>query len=270
MIQFPCVQLSFRYPPVTIIFMDSNFSQRLTVLAVTCYLSVCLLLQGFLPNLAGALGQVWIMSGLFGLVSCFGLLHLARRESEGQKILIDNIKHDAQTDALTQIANRRTFDAHLAERMKEARVEGSQVLIAILDIDHFKQINDSHGHAVGDNVLKFVAENAIRTMEGNGLVARIGGDEFAFISNGQPSDRLLTSIAMLAAKVEYQTTISNSLVPVTLSIGVAISRSGEQGLELFNRADTALYKVKEKGRNGIEVHDGIQPKPIQEFVLSAP
>ena len=110
--------------------MDPNFTQRVTILAVTSYLSLCLILQGFIPQLAIDMGTFWILSGLFGLCSCFGLMHLVRRESEGQKKMFKSMLRDVSTDALTQVANRRTFDTNLKERIEQSQLEGTQARAA--------------------------------------------------------------------------------------------------------------------------------------------
>ena len=140
--------------------MDSHFSQRLSVLAITSWLSVCLVIAGFLPDVSQHFTRIWAFSGLVGLISSFGLLHLVRRESEGQKKMIDSMKMDAETDSLTRIANRRTFDAYLKKRLEESAHDGCPVLVALVDIDLFKDINDTNGHSVGDRILKFVASSA--------------------------------------------------------------------------------------------------------------
>ena len=249
--------------------MDSHFSQRISVLAITSWLSVCLIIAGFLPERAEGFTNLWAVSGLVGLISTFGLLHLVRRESEGQKKMIDSMKQDAETDSLTQIANRRTFDAYFQQRLEESAVDGQPVLVALVDIDLFKDINDEHGHSTGDLILKFVSESAISILGGSGLVARIGGDEFAFISKKPANDRMLTNISMFASKVQYQSKISQGLVPVTLSIGVSISQRGDTLVDTFNRADSALYQIKSDGRNGIGINNGTEFKSIKEFLFAS-
>ena len=149
-----------------------------------------------------------------------------------------------RTDPLTGLPNRRAFGAALDAALQ--RPEGA--CVAVLDIDHFKVVNDTHGHAAGDRVLGELAANLRDAAGGRGLVARIGGEEFVWLLPGATVDQ-----AELACRHLCQTVrLSSMALPVTVSIGLARGRTGERGAEVVARADAALYAAKRSGRDRVE------------------
>lgn len=154
----------------------------------------------------------------------------------------------ALTDELTGVANRR---AVLATLDREARDAGAALAVVMFDIDHFKSINDRHGHATGDAVLRGVAAVATAAVRGSDRVGRVGGEEFLVVLRGADEDeasrvaeRLREGVA--AMRVE-------GAPPVTASFGVACRREGEVTEALVRRADAALYAAKSGGRNTVRV-----------------
>jgi two-component system, cell cycle response regulator len=164
--------------------------------------------------------------------------------------LLEEIRHLAATDSLTGIANRATFQAVLAQELARTRRTGGSVALALLDLDHFKRLNDTHGHQAGDRVLRQVAAVLDDCSRGFDTPARYGGEEFAIVL---PS----TSAAEAAAVAERlrQGVMDAGIEPaVTVSIGVACFPSDAvDGDELVRAADEALYASKRAGRDRVTV-----------------
>jgi diguanylate cyclase (GGDEF)-like protein len=148
---------------------------------------------------------------------------------------------------LTGLANRSLFHDRL-EHLLCARQPGRTATLMMLDLDRFKAINDEHGHAAGDELLRSVAQECVPRLPRGALLARHGGDEFAL---------LLPSCSGAAAlRVVEELRIACSRVP--LSAGVAQHAPGELASQLMRRADTALYRAKAGGRGRCALHDGDQ------------
>ena len=164
---------------------------------------------------------------------------------------------EARTDALTMLANRRSFDEETSRRIAEFQREEKPFSIVMVDIDHFKRFNDTHGHLAGDEVLRSIARSLRRKMRETDVVARYGGEEFAVILPGTTIAEARHSAsrareAIEQTRVEFQ---GNEL-HVTASLGVAEVRPGETGSSLIQRADAALYASKKANRNCTHWHDG--------------
>lgn len=158
--------------------------------------------------------------------------------------------HRATHDPLTGIMNRSAFD-HLRELLKGVT---TPVALVLLDVDHFKQINDTYGHEVGDKVLKKVGRLMNSFFRSDDYPIRIGGDEFMIIMNDiEDSNRKTIHHKIELINKEMQDT-SDGLPCVTLSVGVAFSPKGYTD-DLYKKADKALYAVKEHGRSGIQFYD---------------
>ena len=161
----------------------------------------------------------------------------------------------AMRDPLTGLFNRRALDAFLDREEQWAQRYERPLSVILIDIDRFKEINDTFGHAMGDRVLRSVADEVQRTVRKSDLVARSGGDEFAVILPGTPA----TSAARLAQRIRRaisQRRIfvdkNQAKVPLTGSFGVADLRSGGGcAEEMLKMADAALYRAKRKGRNRV-------------------
>ncbi|MFY2763263.1 sensor domain-containing diguanylate cyclase [Arenimonas sp. MALMAid1274] len=166
----------------------------------------------------------------------------------------------AMTDGLTGLSNRRHFGDQLAREATRAAEAGKPIALVMLDIDHFKAINDQHGHPAGDAVLRRVALLLEEQVRGNDLLARVGGEEFAVLAleasvaeASQLGERLRAT-----AEANSPVMVGRSAVPVTVSVGVAVlwPRPGDilkTPERLLAAADDALYRAKRNGRNRVEV-----------------
>ncbi len=178
-------------------------------------------------------------------------LDVAREEASALRQRLAEVQEEARRDPLTRLPNRRAFEDRLAQLI----AAGGVASIAICDIDLFKSINDSHGHSVGDRVLKMVAD-VLATNCGQHMVARIGGEEFVVLFDGlEPAaaaSLLEQARTELAARRFRVRGTDDPLGQVTFSAGVA--RCAEDGEEPpLKRADDLLYKAKKSGRNRIFV-----------------
>lgn len=178
-------------------------------------------------------------------------LQSAEAEIAALKQQLDQREEDAYLDALTKVGNRRAFDRRLVELFQDADAEATLVLV---DLDHFKKLNDTYGHLMGDKVLQGVAKVMKKACPDNALAARYGGEEFAFLIQGSATigasiaeqTRQLLSKLLLRKKSDGQV-IDN----ITASFGVAQRNKGEYPEQLIERADKALYEAKEAGRNRV-------------------
>lgn len=156
-----------------------------------------------------------------------------------------DLAEQTRTDPLTGLPNRRAFAAALDEALSRGR----SCSVALLDIDHFKIVNDTHGHAVGDQVLVEVAEQLRSAGGGRGTIARYGGEEFVWLlPDADPSQAQLACLHLCQA-VRF----ASMALPVSISIGLAHGRAQEKRAELLARADEALYAAKRNGRDRVEV-----------------
>ena len=171
----------------------------------------------------------------------------------------------AITDALTGLHNRRHFGDRLSAEFSRARRYKEPLALLLLDVDHFKQVNDTHGHAAGDAMLQTLADIFGRRCREADMVARVGGDEFAFLL--YHSDLNAGSIfaqELLAIVNGHRFEWRGVEVPVGLSIGLACSLDAAEDTEtLYAAADLALYDAKRNGRNRFATH------PINRAVIAA-
>jgi diguanylate cyclase len=165
------------------------------------------------------------------------------------------VRQEAMTDALTGIANRKSFEQSLRRAASDALESGEPLSLLFIDIDHFKRFNDTYGHQIGDQVLRLVARTLTDCVKGRDTTSRYGGEEFAITL---PQTRLVDA-AVLAEQIR-QTMMRRKIVGkasgedygnVTLSIGVASYVPGETLSATMERADAALYCAKRRGRNRV-------------------
>ncbi|MFN3984797.1 MAG: diguanylate cyclase [Rhodocyclaceae bacterium] len=168
-------------------------------------------------------------------------------ETEAQR---DHLRRLAMTDQLTGLYNRHYLAEIASRRIAEAHRHKIPVSLLVLDIDHFKRINDTHGHDMGDSVLAETAANIRATCREGDIAARTGGEEFVVLLINTSGARAKQFADTLRARVEAS---RPSDVPVTVSIGVAEDSGKHQNTfeTLFKAADAALYKAKESGRNRV-------------------
>ena len=169
------------------------------------------------------------------------------------RLLLD-LRDEASLDPLTRLVHRGTFDAALKDRVTRAKDAEKPLALLLLDIDHFKRVNDEHGHSVGDEVLMTTAKILQNQVRDGDIVGRVGGEEFAILLPGAPSEvamavseRIRNRISSLTPRGEEETPLPS----ITLSIGVALLREEDTGKDLYERADQALYAAKNEGRNRV-------------------
>lgn len=160
----------------------------------------------------------------------------------------------ARTDALTGLANRRAFDEAAAQELERAKRYATPLTLIMTDLDHFKSINDSHGHHVGDLVLQNFAATLTRSVRGVDLVGRWGGEEFVILMPGTTLDEALQAAErMRLAVASTPTRYEDRSCGYTASFGVAAFKPESPTLDsLLGRADAALYRAKDTGRNRVE------------------
>lgn len=161
----------------------------------------------------------------------------------------------AETDALTGLLNRRSFIEQAEGHLLEARAVQAPVTVMLFDLDNFKYINDSHGHAIGDAVLRHVSQLVGQQLRADDLLARVGGDEFAILLQGaQDAQVVVQRLPNVVAASPLGPAHGN--VCCTISLGAAIAAAAQHSLDdLLNLADQALYQAKREGRNLGLLHD---------------
>jgi diguanylate cyclase len=182
---------------------------------------------------------------------------------------LDQLKREATTDALTGIANRKLFDVSLREAALDCEDSHRFLSLLMIDIDFFKQFNDSHGHLLGDQVLKLVARTIQDSIKGKDTAARYGGEEFSVIL---PETRLEDAVAVadairraVAGRKVLNKRTGQVLGQVTLSVGAAEYEFGETLGAFVHRADEALYLAKRQGRNTVRSQDDLTSSGMVEF-----
>ncbi|MFM7087386.1 MAG: diguanylate cyclase [Cyanobium sp.] len=248
--------LARRQYPLALAGLD-RFGDRATLITVTdahaaAREALILTLTVFLTSL------VPLMLGFSGL-----LLRLQAR-------LIPELVQLAQVDALSGILNRRAFVENAEQLLQQATAHDQPIALALLDVDHFKRINDSHGHAVGDQVIRHISDLLAHAVRSSDLVGRLGGDEFVILmpQNGATATHVLERILERLRRSAIQLG-HGAAVQLTLSVGVAAREPEPQDREQRNRepggkqreerslselmaaADAALYVAKDRGRNRV-------------------
>jgi len=165
------------------------------------------------------------------------------------------LQHNAQYDALTDLPNRELLKDRLGTAITRARRDGEQLGLLYLDLDNFKQVNDTLGHAAGDLLLQAVASRLIRSVRESDTVARIGGDEFVVLLEGI---RLPEHACMVAGKIRHALNqpllLADSSVRILPSIGIALyPQHGEETRQLLQHADEAMYVAKKLGGNRVQL-----------------
>ena len=180
-----------------------------------------------------------------------------------------------RTDPLTGCLNRRAFTQEAAAILSEAQAEGQSIAILMIDIDHFKSINDRFGHPAGDKAIHEVVLTILRNTRAGNLLCRMGGEEFAILLRGTTllgartaADNLRVAVAAKPIHLEGHNLSTD--VSITVSIGITLlDRADHSIFTLLARADKALYAAKQNGRNRIEADVYAPPAPVRQFPTRA-
>ena len=174
---------------------------------------------------------------------------------------VEDLLHEAHIDALTGLYNRNWFESQMAELQAVSRVRQQNFGIAIIDIDHFKNVNDTFGHLAGDRVLREVAQALNKVTRDSENVARYGGEEFVLLLEAADHSGMETVGRRLRDSVaSTRICFENNVIAVTVSVGIACGCPGPSdqfSQELFARADAALYEAKHNGRNQVIVDSSL-------------
>jgi len=228
----------------------------------TSLIAAGLIATGFIATGDSTSEQAEICSKLLGEISVNAdqlRQRLAQADSTNHelRLQLQARSSESQTDALTGLANRRSFDHEFGERCLAAQQSRCPVIMVLFDIDHFKTVNDTRGHHVGDAVLRGLAEVLRDNRPPGALMARYGGEEFAMVLSGVYLDNAIELVEQLRAQVAHTQFIhEGQKIAVTISCGIAQLCSDDHREELIQRADTALYASKQAGRNRTSWHDG--------------
>jgi diguanylate cyclase len=213
--------------------------------------------RGLLASLDDALAETRLTRASMQMLQ--QRLAESRREVEALREQVHRATHDALMDSLTGLGNRRAFDCELAARLKANRDAGEpdDLCLLVIDVDHFKRINDAHGHSVGDMVLRALGSIFREAVTAPAFAARVGGEEFAVLLPSAPlaeaarfAEELRAKVAASRLRRKNEPTVVGS---VTVSFGVTEYRRGETEEDFFHRADEALYAAKQSGRNKVSV-----------------
>ena len=168
---------------------------------------------------------------------------------------LDQVRKDSLMDPLTEIGNRKYFKSELDRTMTEAAETGTSLSILMIDIDFFKKFNDTHGHLIGDQVLRLVAKTMLENLKGRDVIARYGGEEFVILlaqTALSDAERLGNQLRTnLATKQLRRKNSQEALGIITISVGCTQYIPSEEPDAFIARADAALYEAKQTGRNKV-------------------
>jgi diguanylate cyclase (GGDEF)-like protein len=207
------------------------------------------IVQSVIPFIAVALAGFALLVGM--------VLRYMRRTTETIEAGETQLRHLALHDPLCGLPNRIFFGERLEAVMTEVRRGGPTAAVFYIDLDHFKDVNDTLGHHVGDELILNVTQRLSRTLRGNDLVARLGGDEFAIITNCASDSYSLQAISgriISAVSAPYSINGHNIIIGASVGIAVIDRRAGEAA-DILRYADMALYRAKNEGRNRACIYD---------------
>ena len=175
------------------------------------------------------------------------------QQAQGYREHLEEQRQKALIDPLTGLPNRAAWGERLQHEVEQWQAHGKPLLIAMLDLDHFKRINDGYGHLAGDKVLKIIATQLRKHLRPIDFIARFGGEEFVLLMPDTPLAAGLDLIEKLRVAIEAcPFHFKGEPVTITTSIGVSAFRTGDRSDHVLKRADEALYRAKRRGRNAVE------------------
>lgn len=191
---------------------------------------------------------------LFSLISVVISFVHKKREKVLSEVQSENAKlsKESRVDGLTGLQNHTSFYTVLENKLAKSRHNRTGFALAMLDIDDFKEVNDTYGHAAGDEILKFVSDTLVNTIARNGVVFRYGGDEFAIIFHNPDPEANVELLERIRMTIELNDTMLMNGRGITLSIGYYnVKEAIMSSEEIFYRADQALYQAKYNGKNQV-------------------
>jgi diguanylate cyclase (GGDEF)-like protein len=233
--------------------ISGSFARKQALVATVVPVALAMFYARLLPEGGQALALAetvatiiviaWITIGATALVG--RSLDIKRHRAEAE------LRNMARHDALTGLLNRRSMNISMPQRHAEARADGQPITLMMCDLDHFKNLNDEYGHAVGDDVLRRTAQRVHAAVRDSDLVFRYGGEEIAVLLECNAADALrIAEKIREAVKSRGRRAGDEGYPPVTISIGVATSELAKTDLkELMAAADEALYAAKDEGRD---------------------
>ncbi len=181
-------------------------------------------------------------------------LKVMEDEAEKSRINLEQQRHRALHDPLTELPNREAYKLRSQEEISRWKRYGGVLSLAVIDIDHFKKINDSFGHQTGDRVIKVIGRSIAKRLREVDFFCRYGGEEFVALlpeTNGQTALQLMDKIRDAIAKASFN--YKDQPISISVSVGVSEIRSGDTLEQVFERADQALYQAKNSGRNNCRI-----------------
>ncbi|MFC6489599.1 EAL domain-containing protein [Nitratireductor sp. GCM10026969] len=184
-----------------------------------------------------------------------------------QKDAEEEVLRMAREDSLTGLSNRDTFHALLKRSCARARAEGSAFSLLLVDLDHFKDVNDTLGHDAGDRMLKEAAARMVGTIRKRGIVARFGGDEFAVLMHGVDASAASDCARTMLDALRQPVVIRGRTFSTKASIGIALfPGDGDDAKDLLKSADIALYRAKDEGRNRFALYEPSLRRKVEERI----
>ncbi|MGK5682217.1 diguanylate cyclase [Actinoplanes sp. URMC 104] len=178
--------------------------------------------------------------------------------------LTEQIRSAAETDGLTGVANRKRFDEAFAAELRRSAADGTDLALTLVDVDHFKKLNDTFGHLTGDEVLRLIAAAITQAAGDTDLVARYGGEEFAVIMPGRDAAAALA----VAERIRLRIGAIGTVAPVSASLGVAMCPAhGTEPADLIASADAALYRSKGDGRDRVTFAEAASGSQLRSWAV---
>lgn len=194
-------------------------------------------------------------------------LESSEQRAQSLQTALEETRRQADMDHLTGLPNRRSFDHMLERELREAQAAGEPLSVAFVDIDHFKRVNDTHGHPAGDRVLKFVSETLNHISDSRCFVARHGGEEFAVLWRNLTVDQAWKKLEQAREEIADRRLVNRAndtpFGRITFSGGIADMFGYADKSAALKAADVALYAAKQSGRNRI-IKAGEEPEPERE------
>ena len=195
-------------------------------------------------------------------------LEKSKQEGNELRLKLEEAEREATRDVLTGLYNRKYFNKAIQALQDHYKEEGAPFSVIMMDIDHFKKINDTHGHKVGDSVLEFIGQTMTGSVKGRDVPARYGGEEFIVLLPATPFEgacKLAESLReQISSKTLKVTKTQTTIGVVTVSCGVAEVREDDTVDTVVDRADKALYLAKRSGRNKVMSEKDLPAEPVTE------